>query len=275
MPDAGGEEWRFSSDMDEFYTVSGGGSFGATFFAPKSCELHFDIRANPKRPEYETIDFITANPSSPPIGLIYHSLDRVRDLPAEGLVFEYACHVTRATGAMYSCEQEKGKREGTPESEAAQKRLNKITLDPKRLDPDSDLPLRTTAIVRLMPSDRIQVPAPTSLLQMRGTRWVEAPSASTLERLYPQAALRLGLTARVSVSCQIQKDHSLICVDATSEPREGREDFIQAAYDSLSLYRAADTMADGTPAAGRWIGMAVRFETDASADVPAQPPKSD
>jgi hypothetical protein len=164
-------------------------------------------------------------------------------------------------------------RESTPESQAARKRLNKITLDPKRLDPDSDLPLRTIAVVRLMPSDRIQVPAPTSLLQMRGTRWVEAPSASTLERLYPQEALRLGLTARVSAACQIQRDHSLICVDATSEPREGREDFIQAAYDSLSLYRAADTMADGTPAAGRWIRMAVRFETDPPYE-PSAPPAS-
>lgn len=87
--------------------------------------------------------------------------------------------------------------------------------------------------------------------------WAQRPTAALIQGLYPQQALREGVSGGVELHCTVLADLSARCAIVREWPA-GRG-FGQAALSASAQYRARPTLSDGTSAIGADVRVAVMF----------------
>ena len=223
----------------------------------------------PGRPSFEELDTarnkLTQKPS---IAILHNSLDGI-DLPPEGVSLAYRCDVDRVNGKVFYCRPHERKYGDAKLERAARLRYAAMGFDPKGLDPDNDLPLRTTLTIKLSPSERLKKEKPKTgglppiVLAPPppdpAPSWSQMPTSADLSRFYPLEALSKELEARVVATCRIAEDLSLVCTRFEINPPEHTM-FEAAAKRILMLYRANPKLRDGKDAAGAVVRVPIRFE---------------
>jgi hypothetical protein len=93
----------------------------------------------------------------------------------------------------------------------------------------------------------------------RGARvvWAQRPSAALIQGLYPQQALREGVSGGVELHCTVLTDLTASCAIVREWPT-GRG-FGQAALSASAQYRARPTLSDGSSAVGADVRVMVAF----------------
>jgi hypothetical protein len=263
---------------------------------PSVCHIEATVtryppdRQWPGRPSFEELDTaknkLTQQPS---MAILHTSLDGI-DLPPEGVTLAYRCEVNRVNGRVLYCSPHERKSGDAKHERAARMRYAAMGFDPKGLDPDNDLPLKTDVTIKLLPGERLKaeavkeiakpapavtslINAPVSVAPMPTPVWTQSPTSADLSRLYPAEALRKELQARVVATCRIAEDLSLACVSFEINPPENAL-FEDAAKRILALYRAGPKLKDGKDAVGAVVRVPIRFQIEdapPSAPVPVKP----
>jgi hypothetical protein len=141
-----------------------------------------------------------------------------------------------------------------------------MQVDATRLDPDDPLPVRMDLTVTLDEKDRRPIDflnAPR--VHLSDLEWAQQPTAEEAQAAYPKSLLERGMGAKVSVTCQVQSDLSVVC--AVTDPRpqgdeKAAEDYRKLTFASvavMSLYRAAPNLRSGEASAGAVIDTRVAF----------------
>jgi len=258
--------------------------------SPSVCHIEATVtryppdRQWPGRPSFEELDTaknkLTRTPS---MALLHTSLDGI-DLPPQGVTLDYRCEVNRVDGRVLYCSPHERKYADAKHERAARMRYAAMGFDPKGLDPDNDLPLKTDITVKLLPGERLKaeavkdvaptptvtslINAPVKVAPIPVPVWMQSPTSEDLSRFYPPEALRKELQARVVATCRIAEDLSLACVSFEINPPEHAM-FEDAARRILMLYRAAPKLKDGKNAAGTVVRVPIRFQLE---DPPPPPP---
>lgn len=233
----------------------------------------------PGRPSFEELDTAKNKlTQKPTMALLHNSLDGI-ELPPEGVALAYRCEINRVNGKVLYCEPHERKYGDAKHERAARMRTAAMGFDPKGLDPDNDLPLKTTITIKLLPSERLKAdavkPAVASLTDKAvnvqppaAPVWSQAATGADLSRFYPMQALRLGIEARVVATCRIAEDLSLACVSFEINPPEHTM-FEDAAKRIVALYRASPKLKDGKDAAGATVRLPILFKIADDAPPPA------
>jgi hypothetical protein len=270
----------------------------ATFYkgddaAPSVCHIEATVtrypldRQWPGRPSFEELDTaknkLTQKPS---MALLHNLLDGI-ELPPEGVALAYRCDVNRVNGRVLYCSPHERKPGDAKLERAARMRYAAMGFDPKGLDPDNDLPLKTDITIKLLPGERLKaeavkepakpgapavrslINAPVKVPPMLMPVWTQSPTSADLSRHYPAEALRNELQARVVATCRIAEDLSLACVSFEINPPEHTM-FEAAAKRILALYRAAPKLKDGRDAVGTVLRVPILFRI--ADEMPAAPP---
>jgi hypothetical protein len=249
--------WEFGQETSDAYpySIQGEARFKDAE-APEdaeTCDIYATLKAHPvARPAFEMLDAKIKPVTLPSAALLHESIDGLL-LPVSGVTLSFTCGIDRATGKLWGCGT--GAEKKTPEERAGQRRLDAYVYDPKKLDPDNDVPLRTTISVKLSPNDR---DAKRLAAALAVPVWIETATPTQLSRNYPVRALSLGLQARVKATCTIQADYSVACDTIATDP-PGLVEFEMAARKVLKFYRAAPLLRNGKPAAGATATIAIRF----------------
>ena len=203
---------------------------------------------------------------------MHYSIDGL-DLPKEGVSVPMRCEVERTTGALQHCLRVPWSPEQRLENNAAAERLDEMRFDPKQLDPDSDIPLEATFVVKLSPSDRraefakIPHPAmkPKSMLatppRPLNYVWAKTATFEELMAFYPEEERRKEIEAVVRAKCTVQADFSLACSELVNSAPD-HPAFEAAALKVLALYRVEPALRDGKSAVGSTIALGVRFRLE-------------
>lgn len=193
--------------------------------------------------------------------------------PPEPVEVTLRCDIDRVTGWARRC-QPIGPRVPPGLEVVAMRRAAMLGFDMAAVDRDDPVPMRGTVRVRLAPEDR----RPLDFAQAPRTPWEAlvlqaGPDPGDFLRFYPEAALDGGAAADVALACRVEADGSLLCLadGGEAEPR-----FVQAALRlAAATYRAAPTLRDGSPSAGRVVTLSLPFrppEGAASTIAPLPPP---
>lgn len=192
----------------------------------------------------------------PSIALKHLTLEGVK-LDTDFIEVDLSCNVTRQTGAL---ECSRGAQEfSDPEYVvAAIRRSRAMKLDPGQFKAGDAAVLRTNLTVKLASAERRPIDflgAPK--LALSDLQWAATPSADEVAAAYPKELLSQGLSATVSLVCQVQIDRSVLCttVDPTPEPQ-----FAWAGKAVMSLYTAAPTLKSGAPSTGAVFATKVDFK---------------
>lgn len=91
--------------------------------------------------------------------------------------------------------------------------------------------------------------------------WAErSPTAADIRRVYPEAALDQGITARVILLCTVQPSRDLACtVDSEGTPGYG---FGQAALSVSRLFRVKSAEPGAATSVGRNVRVPIRFAVE-------------
>jgi hypothetical protein len=264
---------------------------------PSTCHIEATVtrypldRQWPGRPSFEELDTAKNKlTQKPTMALLHNSLDGI-ELPPEGATLAYRCDVNRVDGRVLYCSPHERKYGDAKLERAARMRYAAMGFDPKGLDPDNDLPLRTTVTIKLLPGERLKAEAlkdlvkpgapgaaaltnaPVRISAAVGPVWSRSATSADLSRLYPVQALRLGIEARVVATCRIAEDLSLTCTSFEINPPEHRM-FEDAAKRILALYRAAPRLKDGKDAVGTVVRLPILFKiADDSPPIAVSPVK--
>ncbi len=256
----GSAAWDFIKlpTADYRYSIGADASFRPDDLSDKRvCSITVNVRSHPPGvPMFDTLDTTKVKPiASPSVATRHRSIDGL-ELPPEGLSFVFRCEVNRATGQLQACFIPDSVNDGSLEKRAARARLSEYRYDPKRLDPDNDVTLKTEITIKLLPGDRnpkMAAAAPAHPV------WTQTASASELSRHYPAKALADGIEARVVATCKIEPDLTLACDSFQTDP-PGLTVFEDATKRILSKYRAAPRLKNDAPAAGAVVKVPLRFE---------------
>jgi hypothetical protein len=259
---------------------------------PSVCHIEATVtrypldRQWPGRPSFEELDTAKNKlTQKPTMALLHNSLDGF-ELPAEGVALAYRCEVNRVNGKVLYCQPHERKYGDAKHERAARMRYAAMGFDPKGLDPDNDLPLKTTVTIKLLPSERVKAEAlkdvvkpaspgttaltstPVKVPPPSAPVWSQSATSADLSRFYPVQALRLGIEARVVATCRVAEDLSLACVSFEINPPEHTM-FEDAAKRIVALYRASPKLKDGKDAAGAVVRLPILFKLADSALPPA------
>lgn len=246
---------------DDSLTVGVGASYGPDFDTRRStCELYIFARHMPPRPEFETIAVEALDVvRTPTLGdrhdaLRYMTAEQLAILPLEGAEVQVECSIRRANGTLLCSNPPNLTTERQHLVSAAQAVALAHRFSSARLQPESDIPLRTWLSVRLRASDRIDLAAIEGApAAMNEVRWTQTPSSQWMQSQFEdQSAGDWTFRSR----CQIQSDGSLACGDIVIE-RDGivtnsmQQGFF--AQRMISVLLAAPVLTDGSPSTGRLL----------------------
>ena len=94
--------------------------------------------------------------------------------------------------------------------------------------------------------------------------WRKIPSGSEMERFYPEAAMRRGLSGKVVMQCNVAREGTLYACQIISEtpPDAG---FGAAALKLAPFFEMTPQMEDGRPVTGGVVRIPVVFNIDGAA----------
>lgn len=181
------------------------------------------------------------------------------DLPAEGLDVTLTCEMNRERGYPYFCMPPRdGPRLQMREVAAANSRISAMRYDTALLEPGKKVMATANITVHLSPRDRRVLQPPAQVRPAGDARWERQPGEdaikSALWTVWRRGIETDHLEARMR--CEIQTDLSVICADVRVIP----DSVSPSQLNALSLgsyYRSEARLADGSPAAGAWIEIAV------------------
>jgi hypothetical protein len=240
-------------------------AYSSDEFSSPVCTLITLLDHHPAAPPWETLPF---DPSlfvrQPSIAVKHMSLEGVT-LPKPTVAVDFACLIDRHSG-MLSCSSKADVKGNEGVIAAALRRTLAMQVDATRLDPDDPLPVRMDLTVTLDEKDRRPIDflnAPR--VHLSDLEWAQQPTAEEAQAAYPKSLLERGMGAKVSVTCQVQSDLSVVC--AVTDPRpqgdeKAAEDYRKLTFASvavMSLYRAAPNLRSGEASAGAVIDTRVAF----------------
>jgi hypothetical protein len=227
-----------------------------------ACEVAFQlVRAmTPPPPTFVAFDEARLT-SRPTISGMHYQIARLSPPPAEGVDFSLACRVDRETGSVRACQPSSPVSEAArPYLDAATARARAYRLELGDIDRDDPIDMTTQLAVRIAPSDQRPIDFLNAAARpLRDIQWRRGMTSQDLRQVYPARALRLQQTASLTLTCQIQNDLSVICGDARAADPAMLPVFEGAAHRIAERLLAADTLADGSPAAGIVFNMQVDF----------------
>jgi hypothetical protein len=175
----------------------------------------------------------------------------------------YRCRVERRTGVLDECEREDNEATTALQDIAASALLREYRVDVRGMDPEVPVSLMTTVTVHLDAADRIDAePGDAPQLTQRAARLKRISGARPFDSEYPRTALELELEAQIVLSCRIEDDLSLACMQGeitpTHDPEIARE-FAMAARQIAIGLRASPLTRDGRATAGQWVRIQYDF----------------
>jgi TonB family protein len=235
---------------------------------PSRCHISAVVRSEPWGGAREE----TLDASVQPLPLaardLHKSLDGV-ELPEAPVALAFRCDVWRASGRLGFCATVDKAQDKLPAMTAARRRLPKMAFDPAKLDPDSDLLLRANLTVTVSSAERLSDEAlaalpPAILAPPKGlgpVLWAKAPTSADISSYYPTEALRKGMEARVTATCEIAADLTLACASVESDP-PGLTMFEDAVRKILQKFRAEPKLRSGASAVGTKLKVPLRFQLE-------------
>lgn len=222
------------------------------------CKLRTVLRRSAQMPAPREVDLATLRLiAGDTIGLRHHSLDGL-PAPSHALGFELACAINRREGRLWC--QPPRKQDADAYLAALLMRAGALRLEPGQVDPDDPAQLLTSFALALRPEDRRPLDflaRPRVAASM--LRWQYQPTSDDVPAGNPQVEFA---GERVEVVCQVQEDHSLVCMDSAGAAQSGETRSARAARHAIRLisrYIAAPTLADGQPSPGAVFSTAVEF----------------
>jgi hypothetical protein len=238
-------------------------------FGKSACVTSLNIEIKGQAPGFEEISVDKLAPlRAPSLATLHGSLEGV-DLPASGITVKARCRLARKTGEVGDCEFTDVNLP-LPVQNAVFRRKDEMVYAVANLEPGNPVPLFTHLQFRLDPRERLKVGAPGDEIRADDIEWSDAedsiPKGAGGKSNY--ASINIGSsgsewkwdTARVTATCQIQRDGSLVCLPYESTYGEtvvvdsyntGR--FERAASSNLRERRAAPRSKTGAITAGRWV----------------------
>lgn len=110
------------------------------------------------------------------------------------------------------------------------------------------------------PDDALFDPEPVETVEAKDIIFSQKPSAVDMANLYPAYALRLGVTARTTVTCRVNDDLTLSCRNADAKPNLNPDnpdyermsnEFRLASYQLMSLMKASSQAGEGGSIVGK------------------------
>jgi hypothetical protein len=197
------------------------------------------------------------------------------ELPPEGVEVRVRCRVLRRSGRPTEC-----RARGAPPhiASVALRRAQLFVFDTEALagkpvhEGELSPVLRKVSVEfveRIAPADRRDTRfGSIEPLPMGELVYATLPSFDIAGSLYPAKALRRDAWARVRLSCQVQHDRRLFCIEPRvvetnwdGMPDSVREEFELGALAAASGTTLAPTLGDGSDSAGAVVTLGVLFRT--------------
>jgi len=196
-------------------------------------------------------------------------------LPAEEARFTVRCSVMIRGGRVGACDLPAG---DPILAEIARNRAryylfkidDLVASAPESKSKKRPAPARPTFTVDIVewirPADRRDLDLSTAArIERTQVRYSAQPDGDVVSDLYPIPALRQGAGARIAVTCRVERDLSLFCIDPKVQtgwqdmPEAIHEQFRNAALAIMSGIRVEPLLADGRPAAGKVFDTGIAF----------------
>lgn len=238
--------------------VVGGQYFGrASPIAPRfSCVVGGRLRSVPPRPAFEVVDLSRLPaPLAPSLPSRRRSFTGLQPLPSSAADVEVVCDVRREWGHVSNCKATQDL--AGPLATAAERQGNTLLVDASALDPDRDIPLRLRLTLRIDPADAKPFAPPAGMTPLKANEvtWLHQPTGAEIARFYPERAVRMDLSARITILVRIGADGGLTCMDENVWAG-GQEATFDGWCDRVAgLYSASPTLVDGQPSEGRWVSL--------------------
>lgn len=172
---------------------------------------------------------------------------------------ELSCEVERRSGWTFGCGVVRPDGISPVQEEAAQSLARLTVFDMTGLDRDDPQYMRGTVRVRIDPAavrpTDFLVAARTPLADLEFT---EQPDPEAARLVRPELASDDDPVVTVPLTCRVEADGSLICIDAEAAADPERTSVVRAAVRlAASAYRVAPELRNGEPSAGRVFDLTV------------------
>lgn len=250
--------WLGGRRRDGLSVVVGGQYFGraSPLAPPLSCVVGGRLRSLPPRPAFEFVDLARLpRPLAPTLPSRRRSFAGLQPSPSAAANVEVVCEVRREWGQVSNCKAAEGLVGSL--ATAAERQGNTLSVDASALDPDNDVPLRLRLTLLIDPADAKPFAPPEGMTPLRTSEvaWLQQPTGAEIARLYPDRAVRMDLSARITILVRIGADGGLTCMDENVFAGGQEATFDGWCDRVVGLYRSSPTLVDGHPSEGRWVAL--------------------
>lgn len=230
--------------------------------AELNCSTQVDMERWTQPPSPQLFDTESAKLLTPPsIAERHWAMPATAPPLPQAVDVQLRCEIDRLQGQTRRCGVVAPSDLNRQHGAAALRLAQSLAYDMSGVDRDDPQPMQATVRVRLEPGDRKPLDflaAP--LTPPEQLIWEEQPDEEDLRRAYPIGLPGTAPLVPLTLTCQVQRDGSLVCGGADLAETAHRHEFVFAATRVAALgYRAARQLRNGQASEGRVVKLVIEL----------------